>query len=81
MFSEMFKFFIENDLISSNQSGVKPGDSCVFQKENPFKKIPCYMRELACRWLIVENPKIFQSHVKHFLIFPRERNCRILIGL
>ena len=31
MFSEMFKYFIENDLISSNQSGVKPGDSCVFQ--------------------------------------------------
>ena len=24
-------FFIENDLISSNQSGFKPGDSCIFQ--------------------------------------------------
>ena len=41
------------------------------------KKIHCYMRELACRWLIVENAKIFQSYIKHFL---RERNCRILIG-
>ena len=27
----MFKFFMENDLISSNQFGFKPGDSCIFQ--------------------------------------------------
>ena len=25
----MFKFFIENDLISSNQTGFKLGDSCI----------------------------------------------------
>ena len=31
MFNGMFKFFIENKLISSNQSGFKPGDSCVNQ--------------------------------------------------
>ena len=31
MFNEMFKFFIENELISSNQSGFKPGDSRVNQ--------------------------------------------------
>ena len=30
------------------------------------KKIPCYMRDSACRWFIVENAKIFQSCVKHF---------------
>ena len=30
-FNEMFTFFIENELISSNQSGFKPGDSCVNQ--------------------------------------------------
>ena len=27
----MFKFFIENDLISPNQLGFKPGDSCINQ--------------------------------------------------
>ena len=27
----MFKFFIENELISSNQSGFKPGDPCINQ--------------------------------------------------
>ena len=31
MFNEMFKLFIENELISSNQSGFKPVDSCVNQ--------------------------------------------------
>ena len=28
---EMFSFCIENDLISQNQSGFKPGDSCINQ--------------------------------------------------
>ena len=31
IFNEMFKVFIENDLISPNQSGFKPGDSCINQ--------------------------------------------------
>ena len=30
------------------------------------KKILCYMRDSACRWLIFENAKIFRSYVKHF---------------
>ena len=45
------------------------------------KKIFCYMRNSACRWLIVENARIFWSYVKTFWIFPREIYCRILIGL
>ena len=39
------------------------------------------MRDSACRWLIVENAKIFLSYVKHFRVFSRESSCRILIGL
>ena len=31
MFNEMFNFFIENKLISPNQSGFKPGNSCINQ--------------------------------------------------
>ena len=27
----MFRFFIENDLISQHQSGFRPGDSCINQ--------------------------------------------------
>ena len=35
----------------------------------------------SCRWLIDENAKVFWSYNKRFWIFPRERNCKILIGL
>ena len=28
LYSSMFKFFTDNNLISQNQSGFKPGDSC-----------------------------------------------------
>ena len=31
MFNEMFQFFIENKLISTSQSGFKPGNSCINQ--------------------------------------------------
>ena len=33
------------------------------------KKIPCYMRDSACRWLIVEHEKYFEV-IKTFLNFP-----------
>ena len=28
--------------------------------------IPCYMRDSACRWFIIENAKIIRRYVKHF---------------
>ena len=31
LYNKMFSFFIENGLISQNQSGFKPGDSCINQ--------------------------------------------------
>ena len=31
IYNEMYLFFIENGLISSNQSGFKQGDSCINQ--------------------------------------------------
>ena len=31
LYNQMFKFFIKNDLISQNQSGFKPDDSCINQ--------------------------------------------------
>ena len=30
-YNKMFEYFIENDLISQNQSGFRPGDSCFNQ--------------------------------------------------
>ena len=31
IYSSLFEFFIDNELISSNQSDFKPGDSCINQ--------------------------------------------------
>ena len=31
IFNKMFNFFVENELISSNQAVFKPGDSCINQ--------------------------------------------------
>ena len=31
IYNSLFEFFIANELISSNQSGFKPGDSCMNQ--------------------------------------------------
>ena len=31
IYNSLFEFFIPNELISSNQSGFKPGDSCINQ--------------------------------------------------
>ena len=31
MYNNMYEFFTENNLISPNQSGFKPGDSCINQ--------------------------------------------------
>ena len=31
IYDNLFEYFIENDLISQNQSGFKPGDSCINQ--------------------------------------------------
>ena len=31
IFNKIFELFVEKDLISSNQSGFKPGDSCMNQ--------------------------------------------------
>ena len=31
IFNEMFSFLLENNLVSPNQSGFKPGDSCINQ--------------------------------------------------
>ena len=31
IYNSLFEIFIDNELISSNQSGFKPGDSCINQ--------------------------------------------------
>ena len=47
-----------NNYICRHGTIIKAGIAC--------KKISCYMHDWACRWLIVENGKIFGSYVKQF---------------
>ena len=61
------KAIVEQIIPSEHRTIIQTGITC--------QKIPCYMRNSASRWLIVENAKIFQCYVGI------ERNCRILIGL
>ena len=47
-FDKMFGFLIENKLISSNQSGSKPGDSYIKQLNGPIKickKLKNFLRQ------------------------------------
>ena len=31
IYNDLFEFFVKDDLVSSNQSGFKQGDSCIYQ--------------------------------------------------
>ena len=46
--------------MSNHETIIRTGITC--------NKTSCYMGESACRWLVVENAKIFQSYVKNFWI-------------
>ena len=51
IFNEIVTFFTENNFISPNQSGFRPGDSCVNQLLAITSKfINCLMRGLKLEW-------------------------------
>ena len=58
----MFKHFLDNNLISSNQSGFKPGDSCVNQliaiTHEIFKG---FDEELEIRGVFLDISKAFDN--------------------
>ena len=64
-----------------NEPHVLIEHGTIIRTQITCKKIPCYMRDSACRWFIVNKAKIFGSCVKHFWILVGVRKCRILIVL
>ena len=75
IFNEMFKFFIENELISPDQSGFKPGDSCTNQLlaitheiYKPFDK------GFEVRGVFLDISKAFNKVWHEGLIFKLKRN-------
>ena len=49
-----------------NEIKIALNHGTIIWTEIACKKIPCYMHDLACRWLIVENAKVFRSYVNIF---------------
>ena len=73
----MFKLFIENDLISPNQSGFKPGDSCINQllsiTHDIYKSFDC---DYEVRGVFLDISKTFldMSNFHDGIIFKLEQD-------
>ena len=71
----MLKFFIENDLISSNQSGFKPGDSCIKRLltiiHDIYKSFDC---SYEVRGIFLDISKAFDKVWHDGIIFKLEQN-------
>ena len=57
----MFDFFITNHLISTNQSGVKPGDSCINQLLATHKIYVSFDEKYEVIGIFLDISKIFDK--------------------
>ena len=73
--NKMFKFFIENDLISSNQTGFKLGDSCINELLSITHDI---YKDLDCRYevrgIFLNISKAFDKVWHDCIIFKLEQH-------
>ena len=75
MFNEMLEFFIENKLISSSQSGFKPGDSFINQLLSITQKIYTSFDEgLEVRSVFLDISKPFDKVWHDGIIFKLTQN-------
>ena len=75
IFNEMFKFFIENELISPNQSGFKPGDSCINQLLAITHEIyKSFDDGFEVRGVFIDISKAFEKVWDEDLIFKLKQN-------
>ena len=75
MFNEMFEFFIENKLISSSQSGFKPGDSCINQLLSITHEVYSSFDEgLEVRSIFLDIAKAFDKVWHDGIIFKLTQN-------
>ena len=72
----MFRFFIEINLISSNQSGFKPGDSCVNQLLSITHKIYKFFDdEFEMRSVFLDISKPFDKVWHKGIIFKLKQSA------
>ena len=81
----MFEFFIENNLISKNQSGFRPGDSCINQLLSITHEIyQSFDDSLEVRAVFLDISKAFDKVWHKGLIFNLKQNGmpdKILISI
>ena len=75
IYNNLLEYFIENDLISQNQSGFKPGDSCI----NPLISITHEIYQsfddvLEVRGVFLDISKIFDKVWHEGLIYKLKQN-------
>ena len=70
IFNEMLKFFIENELVSPNQSGFKPSDSCINQLLAITHEIyKLFGKGFQVRGVFLDTSKAFEKVWHESLIF------------
>ena len=75
IFKEMFSFLIENNLISSNQSGFKSGDSCIKQLLSTTHEIyKSFGNGFEVRGVFLNISKAFNKVWHEGIIFKLKQN-------
>ena len=75
LYDRMFEFFIENNLVSKNQSGFRPGDSCIDQLLSITHGIyQSFNDSLEVRAVFLDISKAFDKVWHKGLIFKLKQN-------
>ena len=75
LYNNLFGFFIKNDLISSNQSGFKQGDSCIYQLLSITHEIyQSFDNGFEVRAIFLDISKAFDKVWHKGLIFKLKQN-------
>ena len=75
LYDRMFEFFIANNLISKNQSGFRPGDSCINQLLSATHEVyQSFDDNLEVRAVFLDIAKAFDRFWHKGLIFKLKQN-------
>ena len=75
IYNNLFEYFIENDLISQNQSGFNPGDSCINQLISITHKIyQSFDDGLEVRGVFLDISRAFDKVWYEGLIYKLKQN-------